>query len=456
MTRERLLWLLGLIAIALGAWWLTANTEWADRPVWRDAHGEAKTNPVYATEQLLRKLGMQAEHRDTLEQLPPPTARLVMLSDDWSVVPGRAEQLRQWVKNGGHLVLLTASTWEESPLGEWIPIGKSFVNEVQGPSRPAAPPVPSVAPSSPSAQQGDTAQEDEDCDDCDEDSDEASDTEEEEADNAGHAPSTPPATTARPAAPAGPAAGAASQAAADDDLMAFSVWDQCNLFQSNLRLKIKGNHRTQWAVYQRPGAQALRVGVGQGSVTVLNSLQRAFMETQILQCDHAVLLSSALQAEPGATVWFYLSEKREALVPWLWRHGWIAAVLAALTLAAALWRRAVRFGPDLPVPPRLRRSIAEQVRGMGHYLYRHGSEALMLAQQRALESTATRRLADYPRHPLPERARRIAQATGVSEPDLLAAMSAKFCTRAELPARLQILELARRRLQTQPQERPPQ
>ncbi len=459
MNRERALWLVAVIVIALGALWLTQNTEWAERSIWRGAHGEAKTNPVYVAEQLLRQLGATAEHRDTLEQLPPPTARLVMLSDDWSVVPNRAEKLRNWVEHGGHLVLLTASTWRETPLDEWVPIKNEFVNEVpRSSSRAAAPPVPAAAPSVPSAQRGQAAPEDDE--ECDEDCDDDSATDEDEADEEDAAP-PPPAPSARPpvggvtAASAAAPATAASQAAAAD-MIRLSAWNQCSLFQPNLRVKITGNHRARWAVHQAPGTQGLRVDMGQGTVTVLNVAPRAFMDTQLLDCDHAVLLTSALQVEPGATVWFFLNEKREALMPWLWHHGWIAVVLGALALAAALWRRAVRFGPGLPVPPRLRRSIAEQVRGMGHYLYRHGSEALMLAQQRALESTAARRLVDYARHPLPERARRIAQATGVSEHDLLAALSAKFCTRAELPARLQILEQARRRLQTHQQERPPQ
>lgn len=451
MSRHRVLWLLGVIAIALGAWWLSANTEWAERPTWRGAQGEARTNPVYVAEQLLRQLGATAEHRDTLEALPPPTARLVLLSDDWSVVPSRAEQLRNWVQQGGHLVLLSASTWRETSLSEWVPIKNEFVNELPpARSRAASPPSPAAAPSAPSTQRDQAAPEDEDCDeDCDEDSSADEDENQDEDENA----------AARPPASATLAATAGSQYAsqpASADRMTLSVWNQCNLFQANLRVKITGKQRARWAVYQVPGTQGLRVDIGKGTVTVLNVPARAFMDTQLLDCDHAVLLASALQAEPGAAVWFFLSEKREALVPWLWRHGWIAVVLGALTLAATLWRRAVRFGPGLPVPPRLRRSIGEQVRGMGHYLYRHGSEALMLAQQRALESTAARRLVDYARHPLPERARRIAQATGVSEHDLLAALSAKFCTRAELPARLQILEQARRRLQTHQQERPPQ
>lgn len=449
MTRERLFWLLGVIAIALGAWWVSANTEWADRPTWRNAQGEAKTNPVYVAEHLMRQLGMKAEHRDTLDTLPPPSARLVMLSDDWSVVPERSEQLRQWVQHGGHLVLFTASDWHDTPLGDWVPIDREFVNETTPDDiRRVVPKPPAAAPSAPSARRDEAAQDDEDCDeDCDDDSDEDSTTE----GKGSNASAAPPAARA---AASGPAA-AASQPATSD-MLTLSIWNQCNLFQTNLRLKITGQHRTRWALYKSPGAQGLRVDVGQGTVTVLNTLPQAFMDTRLLDCDHAVLMTSALQAESGATVWFFLNEKREALVPWLWHQGWIAVVLAALTLAAAMWRRAVRFGPGLPVPPRLRRSIAEQVRGLGHYLYRHGSEALMLAQQRALESTAARRLVDHARHPLPERARRIAQATGVSEHDLLAAMSAKFCTRAELPARLQILEQARRRLQTPQQERPPQ
>ena len=56
-----------------------------------------------------------------------------------------------------------------------------------------------------------------------------------------------------------------------------------------------------------------------------------------------------LQAEAGATVWFYLSEKRQALLPWLWQEGWIAVVLGSLTLAAALQLVELALGVLEPV-----------------------------------------------------------------------------------------------------------
>ena len=457
MNRDRVTWIFGAVAVllvALGAWWLSTHTEWAERPVWRGATGEAKTNPVYASEQLLRQLGMTAEHRDTMSALPPQHGRLVILSDDWSAVPGQAERLHTWVKQGGHLVLMSGTAWRDTPLADWVPVRVERVNESD---RQETQENNRQEDSASAGEDEDKASEDED-DDKDADADEHEGDPDAEACDDCEDTSNKSYECKGDSSPDGASSSqaAASAPLASDAAPSLTQWKQCGLFLPNLRLTFTGGRQVQesvWSIFDR-GPQAMRVDVGDGTVTVLNSIPSAFMQQSILDCDHAPMLAAALQAEAGGTVWFYLSEKRQALLPWLWQEGWIAAVLGALTLAAALWRRAVRFGPALPTPPRLRRSIGEQVRGMGHYLMRHGSEALLLAQQRALESTAAKRLVDYSRHPLPERARRIAQATGVSEPDLHAALSARFCTRVELPARLQILELARRRLQTPSQERP--
>ncbi|WAC74815.1 DUF4350 domain-containing protein [Roseateles sp. SL47] len=440
MTRGRWLWALGLVLLGLGAWWISANTVWDERPIYKPPQGEARTNPVYAMEQLLRKLGVQAEHRDTLEALPPPQARLVLMSDDWNLMPERAEQLHAWVKQGGHLVLLTGTSWHDTDLDDWVPIDTHFVNEKSFRPAAAAPTPQAPAASQPSRRgtqdQGEAPSEEDGDDEEDEDSD----------------------AMEAPASPVPPVAPAASGAAQEDQPWQPSAvgLKDCHLFSANLRLKQRPDARPIWRVMQGNGAQALRVAVGQGTVTALNVSNSALMRETPLECDNSVLLVASLQAAPGTTVWFYLNEKRESLAPWLWHRGWIAVVLAALALMAALWRKAVRFGPALAVSPRLRRSIGEQVRGLGHYLHRHGSEALMVAQQRALEDTAARRLAHYARLPVPERVRRIAEATGVAEADLASALSARFCTRAELPSRLHVLETARRRLQKTQDERHPQ
>lgn len=403
MTRERLLLLLALIGLAAGAWWLTVNTEWVEVERPRPAQGAARDNPVYAFEQLLRRLGLRVEHHEALPGMPPPQARLVLLSNDWELIPGRAEQLQEWVRRGGHLVLPQVQHWDDTALAKWVPV------EVVRPSRPDKP-MPSAA--------------------------------------------------ARPASAAGP-----RQPGADDPILLVSTpppWEgtaklfSCDMFYDRDTLRPKQGQEAAWTL-KRAGAagntQVLRVPVGQGSVTVLNTGWFSFHNQSALRCDHPLLLAAAVQAEPGAIVWVYVNEKREALLPWLWQQGWIAIVAGLLALAAALWRAAVRFGPRLAPAPRLRRSISEQVRGLGAYLQGAAPDALLAAQQRALHEAAARALPRYARLATPARAQAVADATGLALPDLSAALTARFCTRAELPQRLQVLETARRRLQKIPDER---
>jgi len=431
MTRERLVWLLAVLGLALGAWWLSINTEWVEEDSPRPATGAARDNPVYAAEQLLRRLGMQVVRHEALTAMPPERARLVLLSSDWELMPERAEQLQQWVQRGGHLVLMQGAGWHDTALKAWVPI-EVFDTPAQPKARPRQ-------PSTAERVIADLSRVD--------------------------LASTPPLWA---------------------DTERFTA---CKFMFDDQALRAKPGQQTDWtltrvvrtqaaqavvdrqdealqAMQAKPAAkspnsakdakavQALRVPVGQGSVTLLNTPPFLFFNGSALRCDNPLLLAAAVQAEPGATVWIYLHEKREALLPWLWHSGWIAILAGALALAAALWRGAVRFGPRIAPSPRLRRSISEQVRGLGAYLQSGGREALLTAQQRALHEVAQRRLPRYERLPLSERVRAIAAATGLDAEDLASALTARICTRAELPQRLQLLETARRRLKLKPLVQP--
>lgn len=392
MSREALAWLLAVLLLIVSGWWLSENTEWVEDRTPRGARGEALTNPVYAAEQLLRRLGMTVEHHESLDRLPPTGARLVLLSADWQLVPGRLESLQRWVEQGGHLVLPHgADDDDDDALDDWLPIA----DLPSGKPVPKEPPVlPGLAASAPTP----------------------------ETHTHTELVSTPPlwGSTARLVT--------------------------CDNSQMARVLHLRPGHTASWTASRGQDVRAMRVAVGRGSVTRLSHLPSVFFNTPALRCDTPLLLAAAVQAEPGATAWVYLQEKREALLPWLWQQAWVGIVLALLALALSLWRAAVRFGPLRATPPRLRRSVAEQVTGLGAWLQRGGTEALLAAQQRALDETAARHLPRYRGQPVPERARLIAEATGLPALDLAAAMTARYSTRAELANRLQLLETARRRL----------
>ncbi|UXH79645.1 DUF4350 domain-containing protein [Roseateles amylovorans] len=489
MTRDRVIGALVALALLAGGWWYYTNTEWVTQSRWRPAKGEARDNPVYAFEQLLRHLGLQAEHHDRLDRLPPEGGRLILLSNEWALMPERAAELRAWVQRGGHLILTRPADWDDTPLEKWVPI--IAVDVKKRPVPPAAASAASAGPSAAAAKAGAAAQDESTSDGLPTTSSSAkceasgAASHSTAKDDAVQSPGGKP-----PNAPAQPGGAhteaddgcsndtAASDAASEDDQGAAEGDDDegdgeaddedddlvraratpplfgsvdpvrtCSLFYESQRLVLTPGSTAQWTISTGAGSQGLRVAMGQGSVTVLNVNSQAFMNGSAQQCEHPLLLTSAIQAAPGATVWLYLNEKREALLPWLWHQGWIAIVMGLLALTAALWRHAVRFGPRVAPLPRLRRSISEQVRGLGAYLHREGADALLAAQQRALDDTAARHLPGYRRQTVPERVRLVAEATLLDRHDLASAMTARFCTRAELPPRLHLLETARRRLQ---------
>ncbi len=205
----------------------------------------------------------------------------------------------------------------------------------------------------------------------------------------------------------------------------------------------------EWSL-QEPmsGVQVLRVRVGSGSVTAINA--EPFRYRALFDGDHAWLFVAASQLRRGDQVHFLSEGDYPSLVALTWQHGAPVVMLVLISIALMLWRGGIRIGPLAPPTPTARRSLAEQVRGTGAFVLRHGgAESLHAACVRALDEAGRRRIPGYTGLPVKERMAALARLTGF-EPDALA--DAIYHSRMrrphELPGTMALLETARRRMLT--------
>jgi hypothetical protein len=209
---------------------------------------------------------------------------------------------------------------------------------------------------------------------------------------------------------------------------------------------VKTSRTMQWALRDATGLQAVRVGVGEGSVTVINVVP--FTRRSLFDGDHAALFVAATRLQRGDEVLFLTEDDHPSLLTLLWIYGAPSVALSLVLLALFLWRGAARFGPMLALPEPRRRSMAEQIRGSGYFALRFGEGApLHEAAVRALTEAARRRIPAYSRLSQPERAAALGRATGMDGDAIVSAIDGGGTRRAKaLPNTLALLEYARRQL----------
>lgn len=220
------------------------------------------------------------------------------------------------------------------------------------------------------------------------------------------------------------------------------------------RVGLRVSRKTSWMLRDSSSTvQALRVPIGLGSVTVVNSLP--FNNRTLLEGDNAALFVAATQLRHGDVIWF-VTEERSASLLWLtWKTGAPVVLLMLALIAAALWRASARFGPPQAPTEVARRSLAEQIRGTGQFTLRFGGgQALHAAEIRALREAAERRIPGYSRLSSEQRLEHLAQRVGVQSQSLAVALNPAAPRRqGELRQRLAMLEHIRRTLSTTPQHR---
>ena len=198
---------------------------------------------------------------------------------------------------------------------------------------------------------------------------------------------------------------------------------------------------------QDGGTQALRIPIGRGSVTVLNTYNLS--NFSVVQCgDYGVLFAAATQLHRGDQITFLTESRGGSLLGLIWRYGAPVVTLAAVFIALWLWRSGVRFGPLVAPTEAARRSLAEQIRGTGQFTLRFGGgAALYAATVRALNEVATRQIPHYERLSEAERVTALEARTRLGATDLTQALENHGARNpAEIRRTIAFLETARRRL----------
>jgi hypothetical protein len=389
MSRDRMINVVVLLALAMLIAWVAANTYWTEVTIPTPLKGEAARNPFYAAQSLAGKLGARTEWRRNLGALPERNAVIVLWGWNWSLIKSRRESLERWVAEGGRLVLDRSLIGGEADLEQWS----------------------GVALHTPEEQE--------------EDEEDEEDEENEEHDAQMETCRALELTTPGPAS--------ASR-------KSYTV---CGMFS---RTSLTSARRHSWALRDSNGMQAVRVPIARGSVTLINAWP--FTWRALFDSDHAALLVAASQLRRGDTVLFLSEDEGTSLFALMWQEGSAVILLAMGLIALALWRGGVRFGPLAATPDPARRSLGEQIRGTGQFILRVDSgRALHAAASRALREAAQRRIPGFAALQAQERVAALARITHLDEDALADALHYAGPRRpGQLRNAIALLETARRSL----------
>ncbi len=389
MSTKWIIWPLVVAGLLALVVWIARNSYWEEVQLPQLPQGEAAVNPFYSAARLSSLLGAKPTWQRVLSSTPPGNGVLVVSQWNWGLFPTRRERVQRWVASGGRLVIDRTLIGGQKELQAWAGIDRYIFSASE-------------------LARFDRMTRYEKCPTL-----------------TVYAANAPPPTRQH--------------------------FQMCGVDRIS---GLRASRKTLWTLRDSNSIeQAIRVAVGRGSVTFLNSAP--FGNRTLLDGDDAALFVAATQLRRGDSIWFVTEGRSASLLALIWKSGAAVVVLLLALIAAWLWRASARFGPPLAPTELARRSLAEQIRGTGQFTLRFGGgRALYAAEIRALQEAAERRIPGYSRLESSERVEALAQWGGIQASTLAAALNLTAARRpGELRQGLTLLESIRRTLSTTPRER---
>jgi hypothetical protein len=383
---------IGALLAALGVWF-AFSTHWETATVPEPMKGEALRNPYYALVQFAASLGLHTQEISTVHGLATDAVLILAEPGDAFTRPS-ADALENWVEAGGRLVI-------EADLLESYPMLQTW-SGIKPVHQSITPPAPGTLKSTPVPK--------------------------------------PPAPERK--------TGAGSDASCP--LMPVSVdgsptgqsFRACNAASV---LRFDGDRAPAWTLADDRGLHVIRTGMGLGEITVLGP-RWILMYAGLKRADHAEMLAAATGLRHDDTLLIFHPGRAEPLLKLLWRLAAPGIPFLLCGLLALAWRHGPRFGPPLPVPTPVRRSLAEQIRANARFAWRTRKlAALHTAVRRSLDQAAARQIEGYNALDDPRRAERLAACTGLDATAIGAARSIETSSRLnEGRAAITLMEVCRR------------
>jgi hypothetical protein len=178
-----------------------------------------------------------------------------------------------------------------------------------------------------------------------------------------------------------------------------------------------------WSLANGSGLQVLRVNIGRGSVTVIPRYS-LISNKNLVRHDHAEIFITASHLIRGDALYIVNVARAETLIALVWRLAAPALVFFGVAVLSMIVRQLPRFGPPLPPPAMVRRSLAEQIRANAAFAWRTRKlNALRAAVSRALDETARKRIASYSSLDVRKRVHAIAAWADIDSKTLNSAMT---------------------------------
>jgi hypothetical protein len=205
--------------------------------------------------------------------------------------------------------------------------------------------------------------------------------------------------------------------------------------------------KTAWSLESEFGLQVLRVNIGRGSVTVIPRYALIANKNLIRQ-DHAKIFIAASHLSRGDALYIVNVARAETLIAMIWRLAAPALVFFGAAILCIVLRELPRFGPPIPAPAMVRRSLAEQIRANAAFAWRTRKlTALRASVRRALDEAAKKRIASYDSLDVRRRVNAIAAWAGTDSKTLNSAMTEDAVATPQVQrAAIALLEQTRRLL----------
>jgi hypothetical protein len=372
MTRDRITYGVIVAVLLIVGVWVARNTYWDDVLVPMPPKGEAATNAFYSVQHLATALGIRSSFIVALNAAPPNKGALLIDGFQGDMTHTHVDELAPWVESGGRLIITDDVVRADPKFQAWsgIRLGARF------------------------------------------DSTDKSQTPEK---------SKPQGKNDRPSTPVRDP---------EDDCAPLDVVKDGKAAGESLTLCIPprefglvSKRKPAWSLANASGLQVLRVNIGRGSVTVIPRYS-LISNRNLIRHDHAEIFTEASQLLRGDALYIVNVARAENLIALVWRLAAPALVFLGVAVLCIIARQLPRFGPPLPAPAMVRRSLAEQIRANAAFAWRTRKlTALRAAVRRALDESAKKRIAAYAGLDVRKRVNAIAAWAGVDHKTLNSAMT---------------------------------